>query len=540
MQTSKKSRKRKVWPWILISVVVLVVAATFFLNPMRRPTTAAFQSYTVTRGNVESTITGSGTLQANDVENIDLPDGILVSQALVKAGDVIHKGDTLATLDYESLVDRAAYLSDELTTLDKNISSRETLQYIYAPVEGRIKYLPVSEGDDVVGTIGEQGVLAIISTDGLMKIEVTTEQELALNAEVTVKWSDISKTGKIARKTASGYIVTLTDNGTPYKETAQVYSGDTLIGEGTIMINAPITVYGNNGTIKKVHYSENASVSAGNTLFTLKDAMETNSYRLALVERNEMAEQFQAVLLYMNNPQIIVTTDGLVSEVLISDNTKTGSGNSTGTSAQSVSGGVMGENTGASAQSTVSAGTTAGSGFSTAFTIHTGGAVKMFINVDELDINSVVLNQEVTITLDAFAGESYKAKVTHISKLGTASGNITTYPVELSLEYNERFLEGMNGSAVIMVERAENVLFIPIAAIYEDTTGTYVYTVSGETRTRVDITTGISDGVNAEVTSGLSENDVIQYIDTSSSSAEATGGFGSMGGGGNPFGGGRQ
>ena len=509
---------------------------------------SSFPTLYCTRGNVESTITGSGTLQANDVENIDLSDSILVSQVLVKTGDMIQKGDTLATLDYESLVDRAAYLSDELAKLDKNISSRKTLQYIYAPVEGRIKYLPVSEGSDVVGTIGEQGALALISADGLMKIGVTTDQELALDTEVTVKWSDTSKTGKVARKTASGYIVTLTDKGTPYKETAQVYNGDTFIGEGIIEINAPVAVYGNSGTIKKVHYSENSSVSAGNTLFTLKDAETTYSYRLALAERNKMAEQLQAVLLYMNNPQVIATTEGLVSEVSISDNTETGSGSSTGTGAQSSSGGAMGGSsgsTGTSAQATASSGTTAGSGFSTALTIHTGGAVKMLIDVDELDITSVVLDQEVKVTLDAFAGESYTAKVAHISKLGTASGNITTYPVELSLEYNERFLEGMNGSAVIMVERAENVLFIPIAAIYEDSTGTYVYIVSGEKQTRIDITTGISDGVNAEVTSGLSENDVIQYVDTSSSSTGAAGGFGGGspfggGGSGNPFGGGGQ
>ena len=535
MQTKKEDKKRKVWPWVLASVVVLVVVAAFLLNSMGRSTTTGFQSYTVSRGSVESTITGSGTLQANDIENIDLPDNILVSEVLVKEGDVIQEGDTLATLDYESLVERAAYLSNELATLDKNISSRDTSQYIYSPVKGRVKYLPVSEGSDVVGTISEEGALALVSTDGLMKIEIPTDQELALDIEVTVKWANISKTGKIARKTASGYVVTLTDNGTPYQETAQVYNGATFIGEGIIDINAPVTVYGNSGTIKNIHLSENAIVAAGSTLFTLNDAMETNNYRLALADRNEMAAQLQAVLLYMNNPQVKAPTDGLVSEVLVSNNTETGSGSSTSTSAQSSSASIYGVTTGASIQST------AGSGFSTALTIHTGGAVKMFIDVDELDINSVVLDQEVTVTLDAFAGESYTAKVVHISKLGTASGNITTYTVELSLEYNEQFLEGMNGSAVIITERKENILVIPIAAIYEDSSGIYVYVTrdNGETRTRVDITTGISDGVNVEVTSGLSENDVIQYVDTSSSNIEELVGFGGMGRG-NPFGGGGQ
>lgn len=522
MQANKKGNKRKIWPWVLASVVVLVVAAVFFLSPMTRTTTVAFQTYTVSLGDLESTITGSGTLQTKDVENIDLPDSVLVSQVLVKAGDVITKGDTLATLDYESLVDRAAYLLDELATLDNNISNRETSQYVYSPVEGRIKYMPASEGDDVVGTISEQGALAIISTDDLMKIEITTEQELSQDSEITVKWSDTSKTGEVAQKTASGYVITLTDQGTPYKETAQVYDEGTLIGEGVIEINAPITVQGNSGTIKEVHHDVNAYVYVNSTLFTLKNAIVSTNYRLALAERNETAEQLHAVLIYINNPQIVATYDGLVSEVLISDNAETGSGNSTST-------------TGTSAQSATGASTTTGTGFSTAFVLHTGGAVKMFINVDELDVNSVILDQEVTVMLDAFEGESYPAKVAHISKLGTESGNITTYPVELSLDYNERFFEGMNGSAVIVVDRAEKVLVIPIAAIFEDSTGIYVHKVNGGTLTRVDITTGVSDGVNAEVTSGLSENDVIQYVDTGSSSTEATEGFGGLGAGGNPI-----
>ena len=539
MQTRKANGKKKVWPWMLASVIVLVIAAAIFLGLTQRQVEASFQSYTVARGNVESTITGSGKLQTKDVEYIDLPDNILVSQVLVKAGDQIKKGDALAILDYKSLAERSAYFSDELARLDRNISNRETSQYIYAPVEGRIKHVSASKGSDVVGTVGEEGALALISADGLMKIEVATNEEFALDAKVTVKWDKVSKTGKVARKTASGYVITLTDKETPYKETAQVYSDDTLIGEGTIEINAPISVHGIGGTIKEVHYGKNAYVYVGDTLFTLENAVVTNNYHLALAERNNIAEQLQAVMMYLNNPQVIATFDGLISEVLISGNTETGSGNPTGTSVQSSSSDVAGGNvgaTGSTAQLVTNSGVAAGSGFSTAFSVHTGGAVKMVINVDELDINSVVLNQEVIVTLDAFAGEFFKAKVAHISKLGVVSGNVTTYPVELSLDYNERLYEGMNGSAVITVERTENVLVIPIEAIHEDSSGIYVYITedNGQTRTRVGITTGISDGVNVEVTSGLSENDVIQFMNTNSSYPEGMGGFG-----GNPFGGDR-
>jgi hypothetical protein len=44
------------------------------------------------------------------------------------------------------------------------------------------------------------------------------------------------------RKTPTGYLVTLTDNGTPYQAAAQVYDGETLLGEGTLDIHAPVAV----------------------------------------------------------------------------------------------------------------------------------------------------------------------------------------------------------------------------------------------------------------------------------------------------------
>ena len=102
--------------------------------------------------------------------------------------------------------------------------------------------------------------------------------------------------------------------------------------------------------------------------------------------------------------------------------------------------------------------------------------------------------------------------MTRISKLGKASGSITNYTVEVSLSPDERLLEGMNGSAVIMTDKADDVLLIPILAINESAEGSFVLVKdSDNTQKQVMITTGISDGTNAEVTSGLSQGDVVLY-----------------------------
>jgi HlyD family secretion protein len=154
---------------------------------------------------------------------------------------------------------------------------------------------------------------------------------------------------------------------------------------------------------------------------------------------------------------------------------------------------------------------TAANGLSDAFTIHTGGAVKMDIDTDELDIDLVKLDQTGTVTLDAYPNESFDAVVTRISRVGTLDGTITTYPVEVTLGYDERLLEGMNGSAVILTSKKENVIVLPIELINEDSEGEYVYfqSADGKSYDRVAITTGLSNGVEAEITSGLKAGDIV-------------------------------
>ena len=102
--------------------------------------------------------------------------------------------------------------------------------------------------------------------------------------------------------------------------------------------------------------------------------------------------------------------------------------------------------------------------------------------------------------------------MTRISHIGEASGSITTYETQLNLTYDERLMDGMNGSAVILSDSVQNVLVIPLNAIYEDENGAYVNRLDASgTQNKVYITTGLSDGYYAEVTSGLSEGDQIAY-----------------------------
>jgi multidrug efflux pump subunit AcrA (membrane-fusion protein) len=160
----------------------------------------------------------------------------------------------------------------------------------------------------------------------------------------------------------------------------------------------------------------------------------------------------------------------------------------------------------------------------TAFTISKQDNVIITINVDELDILSVKEGQNAEITLDAIEGEVFNGVITNIST-ATSEGT-TNYTAEITLEKTENMLAGMTASAAITVSDAKDVIKLPINALQERGSKTYVYTKydeeSGELSGEVEIETGLSDGDYVEVVSGLTDGDEVYFMRTGNSSSSSS------------------
>ena len=137
------------------------------------------------------------------------------------------------------------------------------------------------------------------------------------------------------------------------------------------------------------------------------------------------------------------------------------------------------------------------------------------LTVDELDIVQLSIGQAVTVTLDALPGQSFDGEITEIDPNGENSGGSTKYSVTVTLPRTEDMLTGMNAAVRVQLAENEGLLLIPLAAVQEDADGIYVCTGydkgSGEATAPAAITTGLSDGENVEVLSGLSEGDTVYY-----------------------------
>ena len=152
-------------------------------------------------------------------------------------------------------------------------------------------------------------------------------------------------------------------------------------------------------------------------------------------------------------------------------------------------------------------------------TIYDLSALTFEMLIDELDIMSVKIGQEVKITADAMEDITYTGEITNISLKSTTSGGVTQYPVTVKIDEVGNLLPGMNVTGEIVVEKVIDVLAIPVDALMR---GNLVY-VKDETVKEavkevpagfreVKVEIGISDGSFIEIKSGLEEKEEVYVL----------------------------
>ena len=101
----------------------------------------------------------------------------------------------------------------------------------------------------------------------------------------------------------------------------------------------------------------------------------------------------------------------------------------------------------------------------------------------------------------------------HINK---DTNNKSTIDIEIT-NPNEKLIENMEATCTVIIEKAENVVALPVEAIQKDEENkTYVDVVQSDSTTMpVYIKTGISDDYYVEITSGLNVGERVQIVKSS-------------------------
>ena len=326
----KFGKKKVVKIAVIAGVVVIVLAGGGMViagkmghRTVVESSTDSNRSYEVKKGTISTTVSGTGTLEADDVQDINVLSLLTVDKVYVEAGDAVEKGDLLATVDTVSVKSALQTLQSELESLDAQIEDEkdETVSTkIKSSVSGRVKKIYAAKGDGVTDVMQQDGALALLSLDGKMAVEMETSESVSVGDDVTVTLSDGSTVdGTVESVSGTKVVVTMTDNGPVYGDTVTVSKDGKTLGSGDLYIHSALTVTGYTGTVASVSVKENQKVSDGTVLFKLKDTGKTATYEKLVAERAEVAEALSQVVALYNDPNLYAEFSGTVQSVNCED-----------------------------------------------------------------------------------------------------------------------------------------------------------------------------------------------------------------------------
>ncbi len=531
---AKQKQNARGGKWIVLTVLLLVAViggSLYWQNYSRKAKRASQQAEaknisTVTRGNLTSELSSSGTISPKDTYSItSLAEGEVV-RADFEEGEQVEKGQILYQIDVSSMESEMTSAANSLERSNNNYAQalqdyQEALSNYSGNTykstrSGFIQTLKIQAGDKV----GSSTELATVYNDQTMKLKIPflsgeaaaigagsqalltladTEEQLTGVVTAVSNMDEVLSGGRLVRCVT---VEVANPGGLTAEHTATAVIGDfASAGEGNF---EPVT-----NTVMKADISGNVEVEAllvhegdyvtvGTPIFRMKakDAEKIiQTYKDAVDSAQEKVESAQSKVDSTRDSYENYTITAPISGQVITKSIKAGdkiSKNSSGTTTMAV--------------------------------IYDLSEVTFEMSVDELDVRNVKVGQKVEITADAIEGKTFTGTVTNISLESSQSNGVTNYPVTVTLDEVGELLPGMNVDGRIILDEAEDTLMIPVDALMR---GNRVY-VKDDTVTQaqgsvpegfraVEVETGLINDEYVEILSGLSEGETV-YVSESSKS----------------------
>ena len=510
------------WKRIAAGAVVLVVAGAFLMPRQTSPasTSVSYLQDTPQRRSITNVFSDSGTITAaNTYEVKPLVRGTVLT-ADFQEGDMVQAGDVLYTIDSSDAANSVARAQLSLNQAQRSYEDAVNAQYVRTDIGGTVVSIGVAPGDVV--TAGQE--VATIRDESVMLL--------------TLDFPAADAAGFAVGQTAE---VTLDGTYERIAGTIRSVSGADTLSSGSLLVRSVTIAVPNNGSLTAAQ-AATASVNGVSALGSARLAYQ-KSQTLAAASAGTVAalcvQPGSAVGAGANviqlasdslTRQVETASDNLLSAELSVDDAENTMDNYTITAP--ISGTII--------QKNVQAGETVGGDSTTAATamciIHDLSYLEMTLNVDELQILSMQVGQNVQIRADAIPDQTFNGVVTNVSSAGTTTSGTTTYPVTIRIDDYGQLLPGMNATAEIVVDSVQDALSIPNAAVIR---GSYVLVTADspsaanavtdmtapEGYVYVRVRTGISDDDYIQVLEGLEEGDTVAYDASSVSSS----GYGAMG-----------
>lgn len=502
---------KKNWKWLVPVLCVAVAGGVFLLRPQQAKPASVDASYTEAapeRRDVTNTLSGTGTLNpANTYTVKSLVDGKVLT-GTIEEGNIVEESNVLYTIDSSDASTNFEKAEIAMQQAQRSYDKVVDRQYVRAEVAGVVSSLKVTKGDEV--TSGQEVAVIRDSSRMLLTLEFpaadaanfSVGQSAAVTLDGTFEQLDgtvtsVSGTDALSAGNLLTRTVTITVQNAGGLTTAQAatasINGVSSIGSATFAYQAERTLTAQAaGTVTSINVQEGSDVAKDDIILGLSGDDLTESIQSASESLRSAEISMQNLQDTMNNYTITAPISGTIIEkdAKVGDAVKTGD---------------------------------------TLCIVYDLSYLEMSINVDELQISSISVGQQVQITADAVPDKTYVGTVTRVSMKGKSDGGTTTYPVTIRIDDTDGLRPGMNANAEIVVAEAKNALVVPNAAVVR---GSYVLVTKDspsaanadtameapEGFVYVPVKTGVSDDDYTQIVSGIQEGDTIGYDPSSVSS----------------------
>lgn len=151
-------------------------------------------------------------------------------------------------------------------------------------------------------------------------------------------------------------------------------------------------------------------------------------------------------------------------------------------------------------------------------------SLKATVKINEVDVAKISKGLKVEIKPDAFSDSVFSGTVNSIANLAVnkdESSKIKVFPVEILLnESDKNLLPGLTVSCRIIMDKVEDVLYIPLDALFTEGDNNFVYKKKGTGYEKAEIETGINNTDYIVVVNGLKEGEEIALVNPFSKETE--------------------
>jgi len=136
--------------------------------------------------------------------------------------------------------------------------------------------------------------------------------------------------------------------------------------------------------------------------------------------------------------------------------------------------------------------------------------MRMWTQIDDIDILLVKQGAPVDVTVDALPGKVFKGEVENVATMGKDQNGVARFEVMIKVKGGPELKPGMQAKAYINAGSAQNVLLVPLEAVFQENNQNKVEILQPDGIPKVvPVELGLMNDRVAEVKKGLEEGQLV-------------------------------